>query len=75
MDDAEGYLRAAASSTGDKATELRDKAVTALKRASEQLSDLQATVMEKSRDAAILTDDYVHENQGRRSASAPRSVS
>ena len=62
VDDAEGFLRAAASSTGDKAAELRDKATAALKRASEQLSDLQATVMEKGRDAAILTDDYVHEN-------------
>ena len=62
VDDAEGFLRAAASSTGDKAAELRDKATAALKRASESLSDLQATVMEKGRDAAILTDDYVHEN-------------
>ena len=62
VDDAEGFLRAAASSTGDKAAELRDKATAALKRASESLSDLQATVLEKSRDAAILTDDYVHEN-------------
>lgn len=62
VDDAEGFLRAAASTSGDKAAELRDKATAALKRASESLSDLQATVMEKSRDAAILTDDYVHEN-------------
>ena len=62
VDDAEGFLRAAASSTGEKAAELRDKATAALKRASEQLSDLQAVVMEKGRDAAILTDDYVHEN-------------
>lgn len=62
VDDAEGFLRAAASSTGEKAAELRDKATAALRRASEQLSDLQATVMEKGRDAAILTDDYVHEN-------------
>ena len=62
VDDAEGFLRAAASSTGEKAAELRDKAVAALKRASEQLSDLQATVVEKGRDAAMATDDYVHEN-------------
>lgn len=62
VDDAEGFLRAAASSTGDKAAELREKASVALKRASESLSDLQATVIEKGRDAAILTDDYVHEN-------------
>ena len=62
VDDAEGFLRAAASSTGDKAAELREKATAALKRASESLSDLQATVMEKGRDAAIMTDDYVHEN-------------
>lgn len=62
VDDAEGFLRAAASSTGEKAAELRDKASAALKRASESLSDLQATVVEKGRDAAILTDDYVHEN-------------
>ena len=62
VDDAEGFLRAAASSTGDKAAELREKATAALKRASESLSDLQAQVVEKGRDAAILTDDYVHEN-------------
>ena len=62
VDDAEGFLRAAASSTGDKAAELREKATAALKRASESLGDLQATVMERGRDAAILTDDYVHEN-------------
>jgi ElaB/YqjD/DUF883 family membrane-anchored ribosome-binding protein len=62
VDDAEGFLRAAASSTGEKAAELREKATVALKRASESLSDLQATVIEKGRDAAILTDDYVHEN-------------
>ena len=62
VDDAQGFLKAAASSTGDKAVELREKATAALKRASESLGDLQATVMEKGRDAAILTDDYVHEN-------------
>jgi len=62
VDDAEGFLRAAASSTGDKAAELREKASVALKRASESLADLQASVVEKGRDAAILTDDYVHEN-------------
>lgn len=62
VDDADGFLRAAAATTGDKAAELREKASVALKRASESLSDLQATVIEKGRDAAILTDDYVHEN-------------
>ena len=62
VDDAQGFLNAAASSTGDKAAELRDKATAALKRASESLSDWQATVVEKGRDAAIMTDDYVHEN-------------
>jgi ElaB/YqjD/DUF883 family membrane-anchored ribosome-binding protein len=62
VDDAEGFLRAAAASTGEKAAELRDKASAALKRASESLADWQATVVEKGRDAAILTDDYVHEN-------------
>jgi ElaB/YqjD/DUF883 family membrane-anchored ribosome-binding protein len=62
VDDAEGFLRAAAASTGEKAAELREKATAALKRASESLGDLQATVIEKGRDAAIMTDDYVHEN-------------
>lgn len=62
VDDAEGFLRAAATATGEKAAELREKATVALKRASDSLSDLQATIVEKGRDAAILTDDYVHEN-------------
>jgi len=62
VDDAQGFLNAAAASTGEKAAELRDKATAALKRAQESLSDWQATVVEKGRDAAIMTDDYVHEN-------------
>ena len=61
LSDAEDLLRAAATSTGEKAVELREKAANSLKRASEKMGDLQAAAMEKSKAAAAAADDYVHE--------------
>lgn len=60
--DTENLLKAAAAATGDKAIELREKAVATLKQASDQLIDLQAVVVEKSRVVARATDDFVHEH-------------
>lgn len=60
--DAEDLLKAAATSTGEKALELREKAAASLKSASEKIGDLQEVVVEKSKAAARATDDYVHEN-------------
>ena len=60
--DAESLLREAASSTGDKAAELRERALTSLKRTREALYEAQDAVLERGRKAARATDDYVHDN-------------
>jgi ElaB/YqjD/DUF883 family membrane-anchored ribosome-binding protein len=65
LGDAEELLKAAASSTGERATELRDKAATTLKRATEKMADLQDVVVEKSKVAARATDDFVNDNPWR----------
>jgi ElaB/YqjD/DUF883 family membrane-anchored ribosome-binding protein len=62
LNDAESLLREAARSTGDKANELRDRALTSLKRTREALYEAQDAVLERGRKAARATDDYVHDN-------------
>ncbi len=61
----EEMLKEAASTTGDKATELRANAMAGLKRARDTLADVQDTVMERGKAAARATDDYVHDNPWR----------
>ena len=60
LNDAENLLREAAGTTGDKANELRDRAMTSLKRTREALYEAQDAVLERGRKAARATDDYVH---------------
>jgi len=62
LDDAEKLLREAADTTGDKANELRDKAMESLRRTRVALYDAQDAVLAKGRQAARATDDYVHDN-------------
>ncbi|WP_397474058.1 YqjD family protein [Pusillimonas sp.] len=62
LDDAEKLLREAADATGDKATELREKAMESLRRSRVALYDAQDAVLAKGRQAARATDDYVHDN-------------
>ncbi|SAI65692.1 membrane protein [Bordetella ansorpii] len=62
LNDAENLLREAAGTTGDKAAELRDRAMVSLKRTREALYDAQDAVLERGRRAARATDDYVHDN-------------
>jgi len=59
--DAESFLKTAAATTGEKATELREKAAASLKSASEKIVDLQSAALEKGKAAAHATDDFVHE--------------
>jgi ElaB/YqjD/DUF883 family membrane-anchored ribosome-binding protein len=61
LDDAEELLREAASTTGEKAAELRERAMAALKRTRDTLYDAQDAVIQKGRRAARVTDDYVHD--------------
>jgi ElaB/YqjD/DUF883 family membrane-anchored ribosome-binding protein len=60
--DAEDLLKQAASSTGERATELREKALARLKQAKDKAADVQVVVVEKGKRAARATDDYVHEH-------------
>jgi ElaB/YqjD/DUF883 family membrane-anchored ribosome-binding protein len=62
LDDAEQLLRDAASSTGEKAAELRERAMVSLRRTREALYDTQDVLLDKGRRAARATDDYVHDN-------------
>ncbi|HEY9280051.1 MAG TPA: DUF883 family protein [Eoetvoesiella sp.] len=62
LDEAEKLLREAAEATGDKAAELRERAMTSLRHTRETLYDTQDALLEKGRKAARCTDDYVHDN-------------
>ena len=65
LSDAEDLLKAAASSSGERAAELREKAMLSLRRAKEAVQDAQVAVIEKSKAAARATDDYVHDHPWR----------
>jgi ElaB/YqjD/DUF883 family membrane-anchored ribosome-binding protein len=62
LSDAEDLLKAAAASSGERAVELREKALVSLRRAKEVMQDAQSAVLEKGKAAARATDDYVHDN-------------
>ncbi|AHV92747.1 DUF883 family protein [Bordetella holmesii] len=62
LNDAETLLREAAASSGEKASELRERALSSLKRTREALYDAQDAMLERGRRAARATDDYVHDN-------------
>ncbi|GLR26246.1 MULTISPECIES: DUF883 family protein [Limnobacter] len=65
LSDAEDLLKAAASSSGERAVELREKALVSLRRAREVMQDTQYAVVERSKAAARATDDYVHDHPWR----------
>lgn len=65
IDGAEDMLSQAANATGEKAAELRGRALEQLKALQARMKDVQATAVEKSKAAAHATDDYVHENPWR----------
>jgi len=61
LDNAERLLREAAEASGDKATELRERAMEAMNRTREGLHEAQDAVVQRGRRAARATDDYVHD--------------
>lgn len=63
--DAQALFREAAASTGDKADELRSKGLTMLEAAVEAAQNAQVVAVEKGKEVAKRTDDYVHENPWR----------
>ena len=60
--DVEDLLKSAAAATGDTAAALREKASTKLKVATEKLTGLQEAALLKGKEAAKITDEYVHAN-------------
>lgn len=61
LDNAERLLREAAETSGDKATELRERAMEAMDRTREGLHEAQDAIIRRGRRAARATDDYVHD--------------
>jgi ElaB/YqjD/DUF883 family membrane-anchored ribosome-binding protein len=62
LSDAEALLKQAASSSGEKAAELRERGMGLLRQVQEKAQDLQDAVVTKSKAAARATDDYVHDH-------------
>ena len=60
--DVEDLLKSAAAASGETAVALREKAAAKLKLATEKLSGLQEAALIKGKEAAKLTDEYVHAN-------------
>jgi ElaB/YqjD/DUF883 family membrane-anchored ribosome-binding protein len=60
--DAEELLKATAAQTGDKANEMREKVTEHLKRAKFRLQEEQEKMMERTKQVAGATDDYVHDH-------------
>lgn len=67
---AEDMFNQAASASGDKATELRARAMEQLRAVRERLHDAQDAVVEKSKAAARATDDFVHDHPWKSIATA-----
>ena len=62
VSDAEDLLAATAGQTDSKITELRARAKDNLLLAREKLADADAAVRARARQAAAVTDEYVHDN-------------
>lgn len=62
MSDAEELLRATAGLAGEKVSVARERIQENLAAAKARLSSAEQAVVAKTKQAAIATDDYVHEN-------------
>jgi len=60
--DTEELLKLTAGQAGDKVADVRVRLTDKLTAAKYKLQDLEAAVVEKTKAAARVTDDYVHEN-------------
>ena len=65
VSDAEELLRSTASQAGEKAAAARARLQESLQSARERLSAAEAAVVERTRQAVQVTDQYVHENPWR----------
>jgi len=60
--DAEELLRATASQAGEKVSAARERIQASLGTAKVKLAEAERVLREKTKQAAKVTDDYVHEN-------------
>lgn len=63
--DAEELLRATAGQAGEKVNVARERIQESLSAAKVRLEDAEEAMMEKTREAARATDEYVHDNPWR----------
>ncbi len=61
ISDTEELLRATAGAAGEKVSDLRERLALRLRDAKERLVDLEVALVDKTKDAARATDDFVHE--------------
>ena len=62
LSEAETLLKAAATETGEKARDLRQQVESKLLSAKLRLQELQGEAVDRAKEAARATDDYVHDH-------------
>jgi ElaB/YqjD/DUF883 family membrane-anchored ribosome-binding protein len=62
LTEAEDMLKRASNETGDRARDLRAQVEAKLLAAKLRLQEMQGDAVDRARDAARATDDYVHDN-------------
>jgi ElaB/YqjD/DUF883 family membrane-anchored ribosome-binding protein len=62
ISDAEELLRATASNAGEKAAAARERIQDSLHRAKQKLAAVEDEIIDKGRQAARATDEYVHDH-------------
>lgn len=65
ISDAEDLLRATASQAGEKVTAAREKIQDSLHRAKLKLAEAEDVIIDKGKQAAHATDEYVHDHPWR----------
>jgi ElaB/YqjD/DUF883 family membrane-anchored ribosome-binding protein len=65
MSEAQDMLQRAASESGDRARDLRSQVETKLLHAKLRLQELEGEALDRAKNAARATDDYVHDHPWR----------
>lgn len=65
VSDAEELLKATASQAGEKVSAARERIQDSLNAAKARLAEAEEAMLEKTRQAARATDEYVHDNPWR----------
>ncbi len=65
LSDAEELLRRASAETGERARDLRAQVEAKLLAAKLRMQELEGEAVDRAKDAARFTDDYVHDNPWR----------